>query len=116
MYTPWTRDDTKFWIASVEHRVEDMIYYKQQALDWCEARGIEDQGFITKCLITTCIWVSHMRQETMSLGEVYDFIGVRDLDSPASMSELENYNDTLEFRPGCGDVDLDDLLNELLKD
>ena len=110
---PWERDDTKEWIALVEHRIDDMNYYMQLALDWCSEHEVYDQSLITKCMMTACIWVSHMRQEPISFGEIYDLMGAKE-DSEGV--NTQNPDDTIEFIPGAGNCELEDLLFELLND
>jgi hypothetical protein len=110
--SPWRRDDTKKWISIVEHRIADMNYYMQLALNWCSEREVYDQALIVKCMMTACIWVSHMRQESISFGEIYDLMGAKE---DSEDLNPQNPNDTIEFVPGAGECDLEDLLFELLR-
>lgn len=112
----WDREDTRTWISTLSLRVEDMNYYKNETRNWCENNNIIDFELVTKCLITTCIWVAHMRQEVISLGEIYDLIHVVDLyDTDQPISDID-VNHVLEFKEGIGDHDLDYILRELIKE
>jgi hypothetical protein len=75
---PWTRDHTKEWIAQLENRIEDIDYYLNQAIAWCEERGIYDDQIVFACASMTVIWVSHMRNEPISKREMYELIGIKD--------------------------------------
>jgi hypothetical protein len=74
----WTREQTREWIAHLENRLEDIDYYLQQTLDWCEERGVYNDQAVFACTVMTVIWVSHMRQEPLSKREVLELVGVSD--------------------------------------
>jgi len=116
MIKPWEREDTREWISLLEHRLSDMKYYKNQAIEWCERRGISDSAIKTKCLITACIWVSHMRYEPLSFGEIYDLIGVTDLDDAPLDENPVNFDDILDFKDGIGDNELEVVLQALVNE
>ena len=47
MTAPWTRLDTQHWIDQLEHRIEDIDYYLNRTLEWCEDRGVyNDQAVL----------------------------------------------------------------------
>ena len=73
---PWTRDDTKEWIIQLEHRIDDIDFYLDKTLEWCEEYGIEDDRVVFLCSFLTCIWVSHMRDESITFVELMEMLGV----------------------------------------
>lgn len=73
---PWTRDDTKEWIIQLEHRIEDIDYYLNETVKWCEEYGIDDNNVVFMCSFLTCIWVSAMRGETITYTELMEMLGV----------------------------------------
>jgi hypothetical protein len=75
---PWTRDDTRYWIEQVENRVDDIDFYLQRTTEWCEDRDIYDNLIVISCMIVTVLWVTEMRQESISKREIYELIGIRD--------------------------------------
>ena len=113
MYKPWLREDTVTWIAQVTNRVEDMRFYQNEALKWCDDNGVVSQTIITKCMIATCIWVAQMRCEPISFGEIYDLLGIPtevaiDPNNPA------NFDDVLSYT--ASDMELEEILEDILKD
>ncbi len=74
----WTRDDTKEWIAQLEHRLEDIDYYLEQTAHWCDEYGIEDDRVVFMCSFLTCVWVSHMRGEPITFTELMELLGVEE--------------------------------------
>lgn len=74
----WTRDDTKEWIAQLEHRLEDIDYYLEQTAHWCDEYGIEDDRTVFMCSFLTCVWVSHMRGEPITFTELMELLGVEE--------------------------------------
>ena len=77
----WSRDNTKEWIAQLEHRIEDIEYYLERTMEWCEEYGIDDQHTIFMCGFLTCIWVSSMRDEPITFTELMEILGVDEWDS-----------------------------------
>lgn len=74
----WSREDTKEWIAQLEHRLEDIEYYLHRAEEWCDEYGVEDDRVIFMCCFLTCVWVSHMRGEPISFTELMELLGVEE--------------------------------------
>jgi hypothetical protein len=100
---PWLRDDTKDWIAQLENRIEDIGYYLIQTSEWCEEREIDRHQTVAACMIITILWVTHMRDESISKREIYELIGIQDwFDAPEEVCELH------QKYKGC---ELEDLLN-----
>ena len=74
----WSRDDTKEWIAQLEHRVEDIDYYLRRTVDWCEQNGVWDDDKVFGLAFVTVLWVCHMRSEDVSRKEIIEIIGIKD--------------------------------------
>lgn len=73
---PWTRNDTKDWIASAQSRIEDFNYYLGRTVDFCEQQGIWENQKVVMCCLITCIWVSSMREENISFQEIIEIMGI----------------------------------------
>lgn len=76
----WSRDNTKEWIAQLEHRIDDIEYYLDQTLVWCDEYGVYDNKVIFMCSFLTCIWVSQMRGEPITFSEMMEMLGVESWD------------------------------------
>lgn len=76
MYNPWTRDNTKDFIHRIESRIEDINYYLKQTSEWCEKNDIIENNKVLMCCLISCIWVSSMREETISFQEIVEYIGL----------------------------------------
>ncbi len=92
----WTRDQTKEWISQLENRLEDIDYYLNQTVSWCEDRGVYNDQAVFACAVITVIWVSHMRHEPLSKREVLEIVGVIDYYNAEDMTyelgeEFQNY-------------------------
>ena len=74
----WSRNDTKEWIAQLEHRIEDIDYYLKKTADWCDDYGIDNDRLVFLCSFLTCVWVSHMRGEPISFTELMELLGVEE--------------------------------------
>jgi hypothetical protein len=73
---PWLREDTKEWIAQVEHRIEDIDYYLKRTLEWCEINDVYRDEQVFMCSFLTCIWVCRMRNEQVSYNELLEILGL----------------------------------------
>jgi hypothetical protein len=104
---PWTRDQTRIWIRQLEDRLEDIGYYLDYTLAWCEKNDIYHEQIVFACSILTVIWVSHMRGEPLSKKEVLEILGFNDLDE----IEDEEYS----LNPNFHNMDLDDLLEMVIQ-
>ena len=100
---PWTRDQTKLWIQQLEDRLEDIGYYLDYTVDWCERHDICSEQIVFACSILAVIWVSHMRGEPLSKKEVLELLGFEELD------EIED--EEYFLNPNFHNMDLDDLLD-----
>lgn len=79
---PWTRDDTKKWINSLEGRLSDFTYYLKQTANWCSEHEIESERTIFMCCFLTCVWVSQLRDENISYKELLELLGIEELNEP----------------------------------
>jgi hypothetical protein len=103
MTRPWTRDDTKEWIIQLEHRLEDIDYYLKRTIEWCEENGVYENRTVFACSLMTAVWVSHMRNEPISILELFEMLGIKD---------LENVEDAVyEFNPQYADFEHEELLH-----
>ncbi len=98
----WTRDQTREWISQLENRIEDIEYYLLKTLDWCEERGLYNEQAVFTCSMLTVVWVSHMRQESISQREIFEILGIKDWDQAA--------DNTFELAATFHHYDLEDLL------
>jgi uncharacterized protein (UPF0305 family) len=81
MTKPWTRDCTQEWIVQLENRIEDIDYYLNQTVEWCETNDVYDDQIVFACAVMTVVWVSHMRGEPLSKREALEIVGISDADS-----------------------------------
>lgn len=76
---PWTRDDTKDWIQSLESRTRDIRHFMERTIEWCEEQDIDDERIVFMCCFLTCIWVSQLRGEEISYVELMEFLGAEEV-------------------------------------
>jgi hypothetical protein len=60
----WDRKATRDWIAQLEHRIEDIRYYMERTIHWCEANGVYSDRTVFACIIMTSVWAvsyTHLR-------------------------------------------------------
>ena len=76
----WNRDSTRLWIAQLEHRIEDIQYYMERTVQWCEANEVYSDRTVFACVVMTAVWVSHMRNEPISKHELFEMLGVEGWD------------------------------------
>jgi len=94
----WSRDDTKTWIAHVENRIEDMDYYLNQTIKFCEENNIINNQTVFTLSFLTVLWVSYMREEPISRREIFEILCVKDWDSlPDAHVELGEKFEDLDF-------------------
>ncbi len=74
----WSRDDTQYWIAQLENRIEDIDYYLNRTVEWCENNEIFNDEMVFGLAFVTVLWVCHMRNEEVSRQEIYELLGVED--------------------------------------
>ncbi|NBR61506.1 MAG: hypothetical protein EBT86_07615 [Actinobacteria bacterium] len=81
--------DTKIWLAHVENRIEDMDYYLNQTINYCEANNIINNETVFTLSFLTILWVSYMREEPISRREIFEILCIKDWeDLPDSEVEL----------------------------
>ncbi len=100
---PWTRDDTKYWISQLENRIEDIDYYLKETIRWCEDHYIHDDRKVFMCSFLTCVWVCHMRNESITYKELLEILGLENMYT----GEDSIYN----LGPNLKNVDHEELLN-----
>lgn len=102
---PWTRDNTKYWIAQQENRIEDCDYYIEQTMRWLDDRCVHDHDVVIGCLVMTVIWVSHMRNEQITQKEVFEILGINDWDQAR--------DDIYDLGEALQNLDHDELLEKI---
>ena len=103
----WNRDNTLEWIAQLEHRIEDITYHVNQAVEWCKKHDIYSDEKIIACMVITVIWVANMRNEQISRREVFEILGFTDTEGID--------DDIYELNTQMLDKDLDELLNDVIQ-
>jgi hypothetical protein len=81
MTKPWTRDDTKEWIIQLEHRLEDIDFYLNRTVEWCENHGVWDDEKVFTLSFITVLWVANMRGEDVSKRELLEILGIQGWDA-----------------------------------
>ncbi len=95
---PWTRLDTQDWIYQVEHRLEDIDYYLCKTVQWCEENQVWNDGQVFKASLMTILWVSNMRDETITRKEVFEILGIKEWDSVEDcIYALPSYIQNLDY-------------------
>lgn len=98
----WSRENTKNWIAQLEHRIEDIEYYLRRTVEWCEQNEVYDDKLVLACAVMTASWVSYMRQEPLSKHEIFEILGIEG---------WENVEDGIfEFNSDFAHLDHEELL------
>lgn len=99
----WSRKDTQYWIAQLENRLEDIDYYLNRTVEWCENNGHYDQEKIFSLGFVTVIWVCWMRGEEVSRQEIYELLGIED---------AQNVEDhVMELGDKLSGLDYEEMLN-----
>lgn len=80
MSNSWSRDNTRDWINQIESRLEDMHYYLEKSMMWCEHNGIYENSRVLMCSLITCIWVASMRNEPISFREIVEIMGLTEFE------------------------------------
>lgn len=103
---PWTREDTRHWLDQLENRIEDIYYYLNKTTEWCEDNDVYDDKVVFVCASMTVVWVSTMRGEQISQKEVFEIVGVPNLEI---LGDLE-----FCLRSEYLGLDLEELLEEVI--
>lgn len=99
----WSIYDTKLWINQLENRIEDIDYYLNQTVAYCEANDIINNETVFTLSFLTVLWVCYMREEPISRREIFEILAIKDWeDLPDSPVELG---------AKLADFDLKDLLD-----
>jgi hypothetical protein len=87
----WSILDTKTWIAHVENRIEDMDYYLNQTVNYCEANNIINNETVFTLSFLTILWVAYMREEPITRREIFELLCIKDWenlpDAPVELGE-----------------------------
>ncbi len=114
MFKPWERTDTQEWIGIILGRVNDLQYHKKLTVDWCENHNISNPDHVVKCLIAAFTWVSYMRGEKLSYGELYDLLNIP-VETAEAIGDKIDFNHIFEFKDGVGESELETVLEEISK-
>jgi len=90
MYRSWSRADTQTWIRQLETRIADIDYYLAKSVKWCEDNNVLEDERVFACSMLTCIWVSNMRDEPISLYELLEILGLEELASEDKIYNLDS--------------------------
>ncbi len=94
----WDRNSTKAWIVQLENRLEDLDYYLNRTVQWCENNGIWDNEKVFSLGFVTVLWVCHMRSEEVSRQEIYELLGIEDWqEAEDCVVELGNQLSVLDY-------------------
>lgn len=99
---PWSREDTRDWIAQLELRVEDINYYLNETVSWLTDRDEERNEVCFACALMTLVWVANQRSEPITRWEIMEILGVKDF---YSMPDEE-----IELGQQYKNLDLEDML------
>ena len=99
---PWSRDDTKYWVAQLENRIEDIEFYLKRTIEWCEENEVYSDNTVFVCSVMALTWVCHLRNEEVSRREIFEILGVD------NWNAIEDA--VLEFNPKYEDMQLEELL------
>lgn len=105
MSKPWTREDTQYWIAQLENRLEDIDYYLKQTIEWCESNDVYRDDAVFACMLMTVLWVSTQRGEPLSKREAMELLNVE------GWEQIED--EEFVLGPKYEDVELTDLLEQV---
>ncbi len=103
----WTREDTRYWITQLENRIEDIDYYLQRTVQWCEDNYVYDNDQVFIYSFITCVWVSYQRNEAISYSELLEILGIE---------KPDEFEDKIyELGDQFTDIDHEELLETLHK-
>lgn len=103
----WNIYDTKLWINQLENRIEDIDYYLNQTVNYCEANNIINNETVFTLSFLTVLWVSYMREELISRREIFEILCIKD---------WEDLPDApVELGAKLSDFDLQELLSVVSK-
>lgn len=80
MHAYWSRDDTRDWIVQLENRISDVNYYLQQTVNWCQTNDVVSDRAVFVASFMTVLWVSSMRNESISYNEALELLGLKHLE------------------------------------
>jgi len=101
----WSREDTRDWVYQVQLRIEDIHYYLKETTKYCQKHLIYENHDVLVLSIMTCIWVSSMRNELITLSEVVDILGLDYLEIQSDKTyDLNKEMSGLDFEQMLGIV------------
>jgi len=103
---PWSREDTRDWIAQLELRVEDIDYYLNETVSWLEDHDVERDEVCFACAMMTLVWVAYQRSEPITRWELMEILGVKEY---YSMPDEE-----IELGEKYQNMDLENMLESIL--
>ena len=103
---PWSREDTRDWIAQLELRVEDIDYYLNETVSWLENHDVERDEVCFACAMMTLVWVAYQRSEPITRWELMEILGVKEY---YSMPDEE-----IELGERYRNMDLENMLESIL--
>ena len=103
---PWSREDTRDWIAQLDLRVEDINYYLNETVQWLENHDEERDEVCFACAMMTLVWVAYQRSEPITRWELMEILGVKEYES---MPDEE-----LELGEQYRSLDLEQVLESIL--
>lgn len=106
-YKPWSREDTRDWIAQLELRVEDIDFYLNETVRWLEERDVERDEVCFACAMMALVWVAYQRSEPITRWELMEILGIKDY---YYMPDEE-----LELGPKYRTMDLENVLEDVLE-
>lgn len=77
----WSREHTKEWIMQLENRIDDIDYFLNRTVEWCEDNYVYDNRLVFMCSFLTCIWVSQVRGEPITFTELMEMLGAEEVES-----------------------------------
>lgn len=75
----WSREDTRNWILKLENRLQDIDYFLNQTVAWCEDHYVYNDREVFMLSFLTVIWVSHMRGEPITYVELLELLGMEEM-------------------------------------
>lgn len=99
----WSREHTQEWYLQLENRLEDIEYYIERTLLWCEDNGVFSQEKVLACCVMAITWVCQVRNEPITMQEIFEIMDIQ------HWSEIDA-NSTVELGINVTSMDLDQIL------
>lgn len=105
--TPWTREDTRAYIQTLESRVQDILTFSNGAMLWCQKNEIYKETIVFACIITSILWVCYNRNESVTKKEIFEILNVKGWES------IED--EVLELNPKYENMDIEEILEQVVQ-